>query len=86
MSLSDEDRYYFQEENSRNLAVMADPVDIAQAALKNPVICLARGDSMIFTIRNPYHYPIYLKDSVINSNPSFDYGSLLILADQMKAK
>jgi|LauGreDrversion4_2_1035121.scaffolds.fasta_scaffold1660133_1 hypothetical protein len=65
---------------------MQDPVDISQAALKNPMFCLARGDSMIFTIRNPYHYPVYLKDSVINSNPSFDYGSLLILADQMKAK
>ncbi len=41
---------------------------------------------MIFTIRDPRHYPVYLKDSVMNSNPSFDYGSLLILADQMKTK
>jgi hypothetical protein len=41
---------------------------------------------MVFTIRNPIHYPVYLKDSVMNSNPSFDYGQFLILADQMKTK
>ena len=41
---------------------------------------------MIFTIRDPNHYPVYLKDSVINSNPNFDYGAFLILADQMKQK
>jgi hypothetical protein len=36
---------------------------------------------MVFTIRDPTHYPVYLKDSVMNSNPSFDYGAFLILAD-----
>ena len=41
---------------------------------------------MLFSIRDPRRYPIYLKDSVMNSNPSFDYGQFLILADQMKTK
>jgi hypothetical protein len=41
---------------------------------------------MLFSIRDPRHYPAYLKDSVMNSNPSFDYGQFLILADQMKTK
>jgi len=41
---------------------------------------------MLFQIRDPRHYPVYLKDSVMNSNPSFDYGQFLILADQMKTK
>ena len=41
---------------------------------------------MLFTIRNAKHYPVYLKDSVMNSNPNFDYGQFLILADQMKTK
>jgi hypothetical protein len=41
---------------------------------------------MLFSIRDPRHYPVYLKDSVMNSNPSFDYGQFLILADQMKTK
>jgi len=45
-----------------------------------------KGDSIVFTIRDPNHYPVYLKDSVINSNPSFDYGAFIILADQMKNK
>jgi hypothetical protein len=29
---------------------------------------------MLFSIRDPRHYPVYLKDSVMNSNPGFDYG------------
>ena len=41
---------------------------------------------MLFTIRDPKHYPVYLKDSIMNSNPSFDYGQFLILATQMKTK
>lgn len=61
-------------------------MDYTKAALRNPVMCVAKGDSMVFTIRDPHHYPVYLKDSVMNSNPSFDYGSFLILADQMNTK
>lgn len=41
---------------------------------------------MLFTISDPTHYPVYLKDSVMNSNPSFDYGQFLILETSMKYK
>jgi hypothetical protein len=34
---------------------------------------------MVFTITDPTHYPVYLKDSVMNSNPSFDFGAFLVL-------
>ena len=50
------------------------------------MVCVAKDDSMLFTIRDPQHYPVYLKDSIMNSNPSFDYGQFLILATQMKTK
>jgi len=29
---------------------------------------------MMFSIPTPYHYPVYMRDSVLNNNPSFDYG------------
>jgi len=53
----------------RNLQSLVDT-----RAILNPVFCLDAGESMLFTISDPYHYPVYLKDSVMNSNPSFDYG------------
>ena len=58
-------------------------VNFSKAALLNPVMCITLGDSMLFTITDPNHYPVYLKDSIMNSNPKFDYGQFLILADQM---
>lgn len=67
---------------SRLLQTTTD-VDYTEKSLRNPVMCLGRGDSMTFTIRDPRHYPVYLKDSVMNSNPSFDFGAFLLLADSM---
>lgn len=55
-------------------------------AITNPVFCLSLGTSMMFTIENPSHYPVYLKDSVMNSNPTFDYGQFLVLQTSMKYK
>ena len=43
-------------------------------AVPNPVVCLNLGDGMLFEINSPDHYPIYLKDSLINSNSAFDFG------------
>lgn len=41
---------------------------------------------MLFSITDPVNYPIYMKDSVINSNPTFDYGSFMELERSMKNK
>ena len=59
---------------------------VSTTSIKNPVICINTGDSMMFTITSPAHYPVYLKDSVLNSNPAFDYGAFLVLATQMTYK
>ena len=40
----------------------------------------------MFTITDPTHYPVYMKDSVMNNNPTFDYGSFLDLATEMNRK
>jgi len=56
------------------------------AGLTNPVYCLLTGDTFLFTISDPRHYPTYLKDSVLNTNDNFDYGGFLKLASEMKGK
>jgi len=45
----------------------------------NPVYCIVVGSSFLFTISDPKHYPVYLRDSVLNTNPDFDYGAFLDL-------
>jgi hypothetical protein len=41
--------------------------------LTNPVVCIKLGDSIIFDISND-NYPVYDKDSLLNTNPNFDYS------------
>lgn len=41
---------------------------------------------MMFSIPSPYNYPVYLKDSVLNSNPYFDYGEFSNLKKEMERK
>lgn len=55
----------------------------APPGITNPVYCIGAGSSFLFTIADPYHYPVYLRDSVLNTNPDFDYGAFLDLADEM---
>ena len=49
----------------------------------NPIICLQQGESLLFTIVPPYHYPIYLSSSLINTNQGFDYSQFLILQNNI---
>lgn len=54
--------------------------------VRNPVYCIVVGSSFLFTISDPKHYPIYLRDSVLNTNPDFDYGAFLDLQGEMAKK
>lgn len=40
----------------------------------NPVYCIKQHDKFIFTIDSPTHFPVYMKNSVMNTNEIFDYG------------
>ena len=42
--------------------------------IRNPVICLTQGSALLFENLSKTHYPAYLKDSLINTNPDFDYS------------
>jgi len=50
--------------------------DGATATLNPSVICLVSGEGLLFDVSaaSSGHYPVYLKDSLLNSNPQFDYG------------
>ena len=55
------------------------------ARMQNPTSCLAVGESMLFSIGTTdpgaRNYPVYLKDSFVNSNADFDYGAFRDLAE-----
>ncbi|XP_033646870.1 uncharacterized protein LOC117306372 isoform X1 [Asterias rubens] len=48
--------------------------------IPNPIICLALEDMMIFRVainsinRNQSNYPVYQKDHLFNTNPTYDYS------------
>ena len=44
------------------------------AVLPNPVVCIKAGDSIVFDVSNN-NYPVYVKDSLLNTNPTFDYSA-----------
>lgn len=48
------------------------------ADIDNPLLCLEIDEAVVFTIsvndNDSYHYPVYVKDHLLNTNPGFDYG------------
>lgn len=50
----------------------------------NPMLCLQKGDSIMFGLSDG-SYPVYAKDSLLNTNPLFDYGPFRSLADKIQS-
>jgi hypothetical protein len=55
-----------------------------QNSIKNPVICMPQGSALLFDNLSVKNYPVYQKDSLINTNPAFDFSKFLLLADTLK--
>jgi len=55
------------------------------ADIDNPLMCLEVNEALVFTISasddGSYHYPVYVKDHLLNTNPGFDYGPFNQLAN-----
>ena len=59
-------------------------------SVSNPLICLEAGEAVIFQIAKDenssgYHYPVYIKDNLLNTNPLFDFGMFRILANLLSS-
>jgi hypothetical protein len=51
----------------------------SDVSLTNPLVCIELGDTIVFDITNT-NYPVYQKNSLLNTNPNFDYGTFRNLA------
>ena len=58
---------------------------IPTTSIINPVVCLKLGESMLFTVTPPDHYPVYLQKSLLNSNTNFDYSQFVVLGENIAA-
>ena len=60
-----------------------DTTDVAD--IDNPLLCLEVNEAVVFTIsesdNGSYHYPVYIKDHLLNTNQGFDYGPFNQLAN-----
>lgn len=54
--------------------------------INNPVICISEGDILMFDIDSTTgSYPVYVSNSLLNTNTNFDYGAFIDLATQIGA-
>jgi len=57
----------------------------AATPITNPVICMTAGSALLFENISPSNYPVYQKDSLLNTNPNFDFSQFLLLQSQLAA-
>ena len=43
--------------------------------IPNPVICINFGETVLFSIFPPFHYPVFQPRSLLNTNPNLDYSA-----------
>eukprot|EP00916_Digyalum_oweni_P001658 GHVL01003160.1.p1 GENE.GHVL01003160.1~~GHVL01003160.1.p1 ORF type:complete len:2347 (-),score=554.57 GHVL01003160.1:550-7590(-) len=75
--LLDETGRRLNADHGRNLQQVAAP------SIRNPVLCVPLGASVVWRISDG-RYPVYVKDSLLNSNKDFDTSSFRSLATQME--
>ena len=68
--------YHFLNKNSASRIL---PALSSEPTILNPLVCINIKDVILFSISNT-NYPVYDKDSLLNTNPVFDYGSFRDLA------
>ena len=56
--------------------------------VQSPIMCLKAGAGVMWTISgslsdSSVHYPVYVSDSLLNTNPTFDYGAFVTLKEQI---
>ena len=61
-------------------------IDSLPQSIPNPLVCLEINEAVVFQISQDInsasvHYPVYIKEHLLNSNPGFDYGAFRQLAN-----
>ena len=60
-------------------------IDASQSTyIKNPVVCKTLGSAILLENLTEFKYPIYVKDSLLNTNDDFDFGEFVNLPDKIK--
>lgn len=54
------------------------------ASIARPVVCINQRDTILFDVSNT-NYPVYEVDSLLNSNPDFDYSEFTTLAETARS-
>ena len=70
----------FNVTSSSRRRLLQSQTDTTVPGIPNPIICLALEDMIIFRVsinnvnRNLSNYPVYQKDHLFNTNPTYDYS------------
>jgi hypothetical protein len=58
----------------RNVDYLSRKLEETGPSYRNPLVVISKGSSIIFDVANN-SYPEYVENSLINTNPTFDYSS-----------
>jgi len=61
--------------------------DSQVVGVQSPVVCIKGGNGIMWSITSAGgvdHYPEYVSDSLFNTNPAFDFGAFVSLAEQVQ--
>ena len=61
--------------------------DLSGPEMRRPIVCISVGDNVVFELgemNGRKSYPVYVKDSLLNTNPAFDYGKFRELKSVMQ--
>lgn len=73
-------RNLHEDVNGRLLALFSS--NGTNVTVPSPVICLELGQGLLFSLPDgKTSYPVYVKDSLLNTNPDFDYGEFRKLGE-----
>jgi hypothetical protein len=71
-------------QGNRSLAEEVSQLAPIARAIHNPVVCAGAGSALMFQGLTREHYPVYQKDSLLNTNDAFDFGAFELLADRLR--
>jgi len=70
----------------RRLRALQATASSTTPTVSQPIACIRRGDAMVWQIPSDgSSYPVYVKDSLLNTNKDFDFGAFRALAEKVRS-